>query len=258
MKSARALSLALSLAALAALPAHALDRAAVAAARRDLQAAVDSGELAGLMALRARLSALSQAEPREPLLHYWVAVTTWRALPLQKDDKLGERMGDDALEHLEKALEIDPKFAEALAVKGGIQGMVIRYKPGAMMTLGPQSGANISRAISIQPDNPRIHLFAGVGDLHKPAAFGGGPKGAIEEFRRAQELFAKEAVTDSVLPDWGRDDAFLWEGRAAMKMKDYEAARAAYRLALEANPGNGWVRTRLLPEAEQALVAKGK
>jgi len=258
MRLVRKLSLTLALAASLAVPAHALDRAAVATARRDLQAAVDRGDLAALMALRARLSAMAQAEPREAILHYWVAVTTWRALPLQKDDKLAERMGDDALDHLEQALRIDPKFAEALAVKGGIQGMVIRYKPGAMMTLGPQSGANISRAISMQPENPRNHLFAGVGDLHKPAAFGGGPKAAIEEFRRAQELFQKESVADSILPDWGRDDAHLWEGRAAMKLKDYEAARAAYRLALAANPGNGWVRTQLLPEAEQALASKEK
>jgi len=258
MKTLAALAFAGSLALALAPPAQALDRAAVASGRRDLQAAVDRGDLAGMMAVRARLVALSQAEPDQPLLHYWVAVAAWRALPLQKDDKLAERMGDDAVDHLDKALQIDPKFAEALAVKGGLQGMLIRYKSGAMMTLGPQSGANIARAISMQPDNPRNHLFMGVGDLHKPVVFGGGPKGAIEEFRRAQELFAKESVADSIAPDWGRDDAYLWEGRAAMKMKDYPAARAAFAKALEANPKNGWVRTQLLPEVEKALAAKEK
>jgi tetratricopeptide (TPR) repeat protein len=258
MRSLSALALAASLALGLAGPSLALDRAAVATARHDLQSAVDSGDLAALMSVRARFAAMSQAEPGSALLHYWVGVATWRALPLQKDRKLAERMGDDALEHLEKALLAEPKFAECLAVKGGLQGMLIEYKSGSMMTLGPQSGANIGRAISMQGDNPRIHLFAGVGELHKPAAFGGGPKSAIEEFRRAQELFAKESIADSTAADWGRDDAFLWEGRAAMNMKDYAAARDAYRLALKANPANGWVRTQLLPAAEQALAAKEK
>lgn len=258
MRSLSTLALAATLALGLAAPAIALDRAAVAAARRDLQSAVNAGDLAAMMSVRARFGAMSQAEPGNALLHYWVGVATWRALPLQKDRKLAERMGDDALEHLEKALLAEPRFAECLAVKGGLQGLLIEYKPGSMMTLGPQSGANIGRAVSMQGDNPRIHLFAGVGDLHKPAAFGGGPKGAIEEFRRAQELFAKESVADSITPDWGSDDAFLWEGRATMKMKEYAAARDAYRLALEANPGNGWVRTQLLPAAEKALAAKEK
>ena len=258
MKKLLAFALAATLAMAFNAPALALDRAAVAAARRDLQSAVNQGDPAALASVRARFAAMSQAEPGDALLHYWVAVASWRALPLQRDKKLAERMGDDALEHLEKALIAEPKFAEALAVKGGIQGMLISYKPGAMMTLGPQSGANLGRAVSLQPDNPRIHLLAGVGKFHTPAAFGGGAKSAVEEFRRAQELFAKESVADSTAPDWGRDDACLWEGRAAMQMKDYAAARDAYRLALTANPANGWVRTTLLPAAEQALAGREK
>lgn len=239
-------------------PARALDRAAVAAARRDLQSAVNHADPAALAAVRARFAAMSAAEPAEPLLHYWVAVATWRALPFQKDDKLGERMGDDALDHVEKGLAADPKFAELLAVKGALQGMVIRYKPGSMMTLGPQSGANLARAISMQPDNPRSHLLMGIGNFHKPAQFGGGPAVGDEEFQRAIEAFAKESVEDSILPAWGRDDAFLWHGRAAMESKDPAAAREAFRKALDVNPANGWVKSSLLPEAEKALAAKEK
>ena len=260
MKSHFAFALAGTLALGLAPPGHAFDRAAVANSRRDLQNAVNHGNLAAMMGLRARFSAMSAAEPGEPLLHYWVAVATWRALPLQmaRDKKLAERMGADALDHIEKALASDAKFGEALALKGGLQGLLISLKPNSMMTLGPQSGANLARATSIQPGNPRIHLLWGIGILHTPETFGGGATPAIEEFRRAQELFEKEAVTDSTAPDWGRDDAFLWEGRAAMELKDYAAARDAFRLALKANPANGWVKTGLLPAAEEALAKKEK
>jgi Flp pilus assembly protein TadD len=118
-----------------------------------------------------------------------------------------------------------------------------------MMTLGPQATAHLARAETLRPEDPRIHLLVGVGVMHKPVNFGGGPLPAIDEFRRAQECFAKESVADSTAPDWGRDDAFLWEGRAQMAAHDYAAAKAAFQRALEANPRNGWVKTKLLPDA---------
>lgn len=238
-------------------PARAFDAGAVAAARRDLQSAVNHGDLPALLAVRARFAALSAAEPDAALLHDWVAVATWRALPLQtrKDAKLAEKLGDDAIAHAGKALAADPKDAEALAILGGLQGLMTGLRPADMMTLGPQSGANLARAAALAPSNPRVALLQGIGDLHKPAQFGGGPEAALPSFRRAEDLFAKESVADSTAPDWGRDDAFLWEGQALARTNDWEKARAAYARALDTNPANGWVRTSLLPEAEKKLAA---
>jgi len=238
-------------------PARAFDPAAVVAARRDLQTAVDHGDLSGLLAVRARFAALSAAEPGEALLHDWVAAATWRALPLQmqKDPKRAEKLGDDALDRLEKALATNPKDAEALALEGGLEGLLISVKPNSMMTLGPQSEAHLARAYALAPNDPRVSLLQGIGDLHKPAQFGGGPDAALPSFLHAEELFAKESVADSTSPGWGRDDAFLWEGRAQAQKKDWTAARDAFRKALDANPGNGWVRSQLLPEAEKQLAA---
>ena len=59
----------------------------------------------------------------------------------------------------------------------------------------------------------------------------------------------------AVLQAWGRDDAHLWAGRAAMKLKRYADARDAYRKALEVNPANAWVRGQLLPEVEKAMTS---
>ena len=235
-----------------AVPARALDAGAVAAVKRDLQAAVNHGDLAGILAARARFAALSAAEPDQALLHEWVAVATWRALPLEtsKDPKTAERMGDDALDRLEKVLAANPKDGEALALKGGIQGLLIGVKPNSMMTLGPQSGASIARAVAVAPASPRAALLEGITNLHKPAQFGGGADAALPSFERAETLYAKESIADSAAMDWGRDDAFLWEGQTHAQKKEWAAACNAYRRALEANPANGWVRNVLLPQAE--------
>jgi tetratricopeptide (TPR) repeat protein len=235
--------------------AAAADPAAVASLRRDLQSAVNQADLSKLRSVRARFSALSTADPKDARLHYWIAVTSWRALPIamSKDSKLAAEMGEDALAHADQALALDPKFGEMLAVKAGLQGLMISIQQNSMMTLGPQSAANLARAETISPDNPRVHLMAGVNTLHKPANFGGGPKPALAEFQRAQELYLKESVADSTAPDWGRDDASLWAGQAQMQLRDFEGAQKSFQSALAANPDNAWVKWRLLPAAEDSL-----
>ncbi len=253
-------ALTLSSAMVLAVPARAFDPAAVAIARRDLQSAVDRAELGGLLAARARFAALAAAEPQSARLQLWVATATWRALPLlmARDATKAGRLGDDALDRLEKLLAGDPGNAEALAMKGALQGLVLSLRPAEMMTLGPQSFANLARAAALSGADPRTHLLTGIGRLHEPEQYGGGPRAALAEFRRAQELFASEAVSDSTAPDWGRDDAFLWEGRARMQLGDFAAAREAFRRALEANADNQWVRSRLLPAAEDSLRRERK
>jgi tetratricopeptide (TPR) repeat protein len=242
-------------------PASSQDPAAVVAAKRLLQQGVDRGDVARVLEARARFQALASLEPRAALLHYWVAVADWRAVTLllngkDKDRDKAERHCKAGLAAAERAIELDPKMGGALAVQGGLLGLSLSFKsPVAMMTIGPQLDGVLGRAAGLAPDDPRVHLLDGINTLHKPAFVGGGPKPALAKFARAIERFAAETVTDSLAADWGRDDAHLWAGRAAMKLEDYAAAKRHFDDALAANPQNGWVRTALLPEAEKAIAA---
>jgi tetratricopeptide (TPR) repeat protein len=239
--------------ALAAVPAHAFDAAEVVAAKKAVQDGMNAGDAAALVAARGKFAALSAAEPSSALLHYWVGMASWRTLPMvqRKDKDEARRIGLDGVAHLDRAIEIDPKFAEAYAMKGGLQGMLIGVGGGSPMTLGPQSDQNLARAEVLAPGNPRVALLDGVGILHKPAIFGGGAKKAIARLAEAQAMFAKETVSDPTLPDWGRDDVHTWMGRAYAEQKKWNEAVASYKRALEANPDNGWVKNVLLPEAEK-------
>jgi tetratricopeptide (TPR) repeat protein len=242
--------------------ALAADPAAIASARRSLQSAFNQGSAEALVKARARFAALSAAEPKSAVLHTWVALADWRAMPLvgRSDKAQAEKLGNDGLEHCDQALALDPKMADALALKGGLQGMMISFQPSSGMTLGPESVANINRALGMSPDNPRVWLLDGIGTLNKPALFGGGPKQAGPKLKKAQELFtaADSAGADSAAFDFGHDDAWVWGGRSAMKAKDYAAAKAQFERALEINPANGWVRSTLLPEAVAALAKKSR
>ncbi len=236
--------------------ARAADPRAVLEAKRALQSAVNHAAPDEMLKARSRFEAMSAAEPGSALLHYWVAVADWRLTPfLSGTDKVkAARYCKDGIDHCDKAIALDPRFGEAIALKGGLQGMSIQFEPGSMMTLGPQSVANTRRAITLAPNSPRVWLLDGLGTLNKPERFGGGAVPAGETLDRAAALAAADSSADSAAPDWGHDDAFLWAGRAAMMRKDYASAREDFSKALALNPGNGWVRARLLPEAEKALV----
>src|SRR5205085_7209466 len=107
---------------------------------------------------------------------------------------------------------------------------------------------------ALGPKNPRVFLLQGIGTFHKPAFVGGGADKALPLFRKSQELFAKESG-DSTSIDWGRDDAWIWSGRAALKLEDWKTARADFAKALEISPGHAWVTASLIPEAEKGLAA---
>lgn len=239
--------------------AHAADAAQVAAAKKALQLAVNTGNTDGMLAARGQFDALSAAEPKNALLHYWVAVCDWRIAPFLMTDankEKGKKFVAEGIARANQAYDLDPKFADALALRCGLQGMSIQLDPSKAMQLGIQMGADMDHALDLAPKNPRVRLLDGINTLYKPGFVGGGAGNALKALDKAQALFAAETVTDPSAPDWGKDDAYVWAGRAAVKIGDYKGARDYYQKALAANPDNGWVKRSLLPEVEKQLGAK--
>ena len=103
-------------------------------------------------------------------------------------------------------------------------------------------------------DNPRLSDDA-INTFTSPDSSAAAPRSSVQ-VPEGDRAVGKETVSDASAPDWGRDDAFLWAGQAAMKLKDYPAARDYFAKALDTNPDNNWVRHVLLPGAEKALAAK--
>ncbi len=250
--------------------AHAADAAAVAAAKSALTTAVNAGDAKAIVAARGTFAALAAAEPTVTALDYWTALAAWRVVPMLDDDKAqkeqAKKLCKDAIDRCTRLLKAEPKHADAMALKAGLQGLWLSFDPGAMMTLGMEMEQGMAKARDLAPDNGRVVFLDGLNTLHKPAFVGGGPNKARVKFDEAIALFEKAApaVTAAATTragdpnafDWGRDDAYTWAGRAAMKEKNYPAAKAYYERALAANPANGWVRTQLLPQAEKQLAEK--
>jgi len=236
------------------------DPGAVAGAKRALQEGMNHGDTQRMLKARGQLLGLLAAEPDSPLLHYWVAFADWRLVPmlLGHEAAVPKRHCEEGLAQCDAALKADPRFAGALALKAGLQGMAIQFNGAAAITLAPQMAANMARAVELAPADPRIRLIDGIDTFHTPSFFGGGADKALPKLKQAQALYATEAVADSTAPDWGRDDAFVWAGRCAMQLRDFAGARDFFHQALDANPANGWVRTSLLPAAEDSLARRAK
>jgi len=242
-------------------PSHAAPAAPaprdIAAARRLLQAAVTQGSLRDILAARARFAALAASAPKSPWAHYWVAVCDWRAAP-RFDDKssaLAEKTCAEGITEIERSIALTPAEGEFHALRSNLLGMSLQFHPSAMMTIGPEVEAAMQRALAASPANPRVQLLAAINTLSKPAFIGGGADKALPLFRKAQAQFEAAAPADSTAPDWGHDDAWVWCGRTAMKLKDAATARECYLKALEITPGHAWVTHALLPEADKALAA---
>lgn len=235
--------------------AFAADRGELASAKRDLRVAADSASAQGAIKARARFQALSAAEPDDAALHLWVATATWRAVPLltKAEPQRAERLLHDGLQHADDAIRLAPKDGEALALKAALQGLLMRFDPSSMMTIGPESEANLSRAQILSPESPRVWLLQGIHTLHKPAQFGGSPAKAREYLERAIGLFARDSLADSTGFDWGRGDACLWAGQASMQSGDAKSAVAFYEQSLSHDPENRWVKA-LLPAARDSLA----
>jgi tetratricopeptide (TPR) repeat protein len=240
--------------------AHAADAAAINAAKTALQDAVNHGDATAILAARASFVALADAEPKNARLQYWVALCDWRATPIlqQKDKKRATEFCKDGVSRCDAALKADAKLADALALKAGLQGIGIGLDLYNPMTVSFGMEGALRQAKELAPESPRVALLEAMNTLHKPEFVGGGPERAAKQFDKAMELAAKDAPkADPLDADWGKDDVYLWAGRAAMQLEDYARAKELYAKALAANPNNGWVKSALLPQAEKKLAEKG-
>jgi hypothetical protein len=248
-----AFAFALSCAARAAVP----EAAGLVSAREALQDAANHADAAAIARARAAFVALQADALDSPAIAYGIALCCWRAEPivLRTDRDAARKLCKDGIAACDRAFALDPRFADALALKGTLQGMAITFVPDARIALAGEMNENLARAASLEPKNPRVALLTGLTTLHKPQDLGGGAARALPQLDRALELFAASGAPARNGITWGRDDALLWSGIARSRTGDWAGARSRFKAALETNPENVWVREALLPEAERHLAA---
>ena len=231
----------------------------LAGAVRTLATAVAHGSLDDILAARGTIAALVADAPGSPHNQYALALADWRAVPLFDSSRVApaRKLCKEGIAACDRALASDPKFADALAMRAALQGLALRFAPGAGMSLGQEILEQNSRARGMAPGNPRVLLLVAISVLHQPDFVGGGPKAARELFERAIALYDAAGEHDASDIAWGREDAYLWSGRCLAALGDWAGAHARYLQVLAISPEHAWTKRVLLPEAEKKLAAGG-
>ncbi len=218
-------------------------------AQKTLQAGMDAWDPDKFLAARDQfLGLLVMQKESGGLLSYYVGLADFRlASYYLASGKTAEadRFASEGQQYLEKATQVDPKFAEALALNGYLVGIEVALHPDQAMELGMKSFEYLNRGLALEPDNPRIQYLNGSYLMYVPEAYGGGADRALESLAKAVALFEKEAVTDPLRPSWGKDEALTYLGMAYAKKNDAERARGCFRKALAVNPAFGLAKSEL-------------
>jgi len=202
----------------------------------------DAATVKEIRATLIRQLTAAPSSPKAPLLRYTIAYGEMRMAFSDKLSAAEQTAGlADAETQLNQAVKADPQFGEAYGLLGQVYGMQIAKNTDLGATLGPSTAEAIERAFELAPNSPRVAIIRAQGLLHTPAEYGGDPKLAEAELRRAIQLFEKEPAS-AAWPNWGRFDAHAWLGQALAARGDTDGARAEYKAALEVSPGNGWVK----------------
>ncbi|MGH7490865.1 MAG: tetratricopeptide repeat protein [bacterium] len=222
-----------------------------------IAAALKQEDANELFNARAHFERLLSDKSREALVHYYIAYCDYRYVtayarrqnqPAETIDKYLE----EAIAHLEKAVESNAKSAEAHALLASCYGQKIGGNPMLGMTLGPKSSAEIGTALRLEPENPRVVMLDAISKYYTPAMFGGDRDLALAGFKRSAEIFEKKNSTDPLQPDWGHAEAYAWVGMAYLDKGDKASARTALDRALAIEPDFGWVKHALYPKLETA------
>lgn len=223
--------------------------------RQTIETAVDSLQPEKLIELtEEKLETLSEADDSriQKYAYYYRGYSNYRlqnSFPDINDDNK-EKYLDEAVAMFEKAVELDPDFAEAHAMLGSCYGMKASgFFSG--MKYGPKSDEAMDKAKELEPDNPRVVMLDAIGTLFKPSAFGGSTDKAIEGLRHAAELFEEWEPSNEYAPRWGDAEVYAWLGQGYAEAERYEKAKESLEKALEVKSGYPWVQEVLLPELEQ-------
>ena len=209
-----------------------------------------------LLNSRAYFERLLMSQPDSWLVHYYLGLADSRLVSFyfsQDDKEKVKRYIDDGIKHLRLVIEKKEDFAEAHSLLSSLYGNKIGTNPMLGMTLGPKSGMEMGKAMSLQPKNPRNYLITGWSAFFTPKMFGGGKKKAKKNFEFAIAYFDSFMVKNPILPEWGKEEAYAWLGLVNTEFNEFEAAELNFSKALELNPDYGWVSHVLLPDLKKKV-----
>lgn len=154
-----------------------------------------------------RFERIANAEPKEWLPLYYTAFSYANMVWLMKPGPETDEVLNKAQGFLDKAMEMKKADQSELWV---LQGMIYSGRIGVdpqvrSMEFGPKSGMAVSKAKTINENNPRAWYMSAQNLLFTPKQFGGGKDKAIPMYETALQKFDSFTPESELHPTWGRE-----------------------------------------------------
>jgi tetratricopeptide (TPR) repeat protein len=200
-----------------------------------LETARDLQDSATLEKLVEEYSAASAKSPNDADAQYHMALACSFQAEVaieQHNKKAGQQAAERGIRAGEKAVSLNGNSAEYYRVLGTLYGQAIVDIPSGL-NYGAKAKDAINRAVERAPKSSAVYVARGVGNFYLPAMLGGGPKPAIDDFRKAIEIDPNNA------------EAYLWLGVSLHKDNRDADARKAFEKSLSLNPKRVWTKQQL-------------
>jgi tetratricopeptide (TPR) repeat protein len=150
-----------------------------------------------------------------------------------RDKRAAGAAAEEGIELARKAIAIDGANFEYHRMLGTLCGQVIPANVLLGLRYGQCALDEVSKAIELNPKSSAAWLSRGVGNYYLPESFGGGPVKAVDDFKKAIGLDARNA------------EAHMWLGIALRKLNRNAEARKALETSVKLNPRRVWAKQQL-------------
>jgi hypothetical protein len=166
---------------------------------------------AGWQELGNSFERIAEAEKTQWLPYYYAAVSNVmmgymlnNGTPGSGNSTQTDQIADKAEAMISKAESMEKENSEIYCVKKMIATLRMMVDPMTRyQTYGPMAAEALSKAKSLDPQNPRVYMLEGQDKFYTPEQFGGSKAEAKTLFEESAKLFESSKPKSPIDPHWG-------------------------------------------------------
>lgn len=160
------------------------------------------------LAVANRFERIAQAEKDQWLPWYYAAYATLNRAIQVKEVGEKDKLLDKAQQYLDEATTVEENESELVALQGYVHTIRVTVDPATRgQQLAPLATQTLSRAVQMNPDNPRALFLLGQMRYGTAQFFGANTTEACQLITQAVAKYESVVVKDALLPAWGHENA---------------------------------------------------
>ena len=163
---------------------------------------------AALTDIANRFERIAKAEKEQWLPRYYTAYAYIRQANQSETTAQKDEYLNIAQQHLDQAMELQSEESELVTLQGYLQMIRVSIDPASRgQQLGPVATQTLTRALKLNPENPRALLMLGQMLYGTDKFFGNDTSMACAMIQQSVIKFEQEDVSDPLMPHWGAETA---------------------------------------------------